>query len=85
MFANCLVLVMFGRFEVHFSPKSHVRTCSKFGFDDFEKNWARFLLTKFVNSSMFKRFKVRFWAEMRCSNVFEVQSSKVQDVPSSVF
>ena len=36
-----------------FWPKSHVRTCSKFGFDDFEKNWAYFLLIKFANSSVF--------------------------------
>ena len=36
-----------------FWRKSHVRTCSKFGFDDFEINWAYFLLIKFANSSVF--------------------------------
>ena len=36
-----------------FWPKSHVQTCLKFGINDFEKNWAIFLLIKFTNSSVF--------------------------------
>ena len=34
---------------------------------------------------MFERFEVRFWDQMRCSNVFEVRSSKVRNVRSSFF
>ena len=36
-----------------FWPKSHVWTCSKFGFNDFEKHWTHFLLIKFANSLVF--------------------------------
>ena len=39
----------------------------------------------FENSSifgMFVRYEVWFWAQMRCLNVFKVQSSKIRDVQS---
>ena len=54
MFVNCLVFwSCSGGLKFGFWPKSHVRTSSRFVFDDFEKNWAHCLLIKFVNKSSF--------------------------------
>ena len=43
-----------------FWPKSHVWTCLKFGFDDFEKSGAHFFINKVPE-------QFGFWKCLRCS------------------
>ena len=51
-----------------FWPKSHVRTCSKFGFNDFEKNWAHFLLIKMCSKFEVWFFDVRSNSSLNLKN-----------------
>ena len=90
--------LMFANYSV-FGDAREVRSfvlCQKemFGYDwisalKISKHFGHFFYKKFSWTVqilvMFMRFEVQFWAQMRCLNVFDVWSSKVRDVQSSVF